>query len=80
MSNTFTATPERLPTPPRRPFAPTVVAVIYGLMVLCAPFVVRYGWSSDALTPSTAYAQLAAEPRCESAPEFGLSCRPVSPR
>ena len=71
-----TALPARLPAPPRRSFAPTVVAVIYGLMVLGAPFVVRYGSASPA---AASYAQASVEARCASAPEFGV-CRPASPR
>ena len=53
--------------------AATVFAAIYLALVLCAPFIVRYGPSTD----DHAMAALATrieQPRCLSAPEFGYPC------
>ena len=73
---------------PRRVCAATVVAALYGLLVLGAPFLIRYGPDLDfrkvASTVATAVTgRDTTVPRCASAPEFGYSCpsgRPVAAR
>jgi hypothetical protein len=57
---------------PRRPFGNAVVIAIYGLMVLCAPFALRYGPDQEV----SVIAATTAAPRCATAPEFGYSCKP----
>lgn len=58
--------------------AATVFAAIYLALVLCAPFIVRYGPSTD----DHAMAALATrieKPRCLSAPEFAYPCPARTP-
>lgn len=55
----------------RRSFSNWFVVAIYALMVVCAPFALRYG--PDQAT--SVIAATAAAPRCATAPEFGYSCK-----
>lgn len=68
-----------VPAPPVRPrkraLGARFVALIYLLMVLAAPMIVRYG--ADLNPPAVVASTLRtdAAPRCASAPEFGLACK-----
>ena len=73
-------TPPARKAPPRRAFSGVLVAGIYALMVMGAPFIVRYGPEPEV---SAAVARVAvgevATPRCAYAPEYGRSCTPEPP-
>lgn len=61
------------PRPARPARAATVVAALYVLMTLAAPWIVRYAPGNE----SSVAAQIAERPvpmRCASAPEYGLPC------
>lgn len=63
------------PAEPRRlRDATPVVVVLYAMLVLAAPLIVRYWPDPDSLqVASPAYAAVAA-PRCAQPPESGLAC------
>lgn len=58
---------------PRRPFGNWLVVAIYALMVLSAPFALRYAPDPEASVIGTT----TSAPRCATAPEFGYSCKPA---
>ena len=76
-TNSVTAANVRFPCAlrplPRRVHTGAIVAALYVISVLCAPWIVRYAPGAE----SSVFEALAERPpvvRCAAAPEFGMPC------